>query len=578
MSQSNPFANLNSFINFMSVGEIDVTNIEGHIVRKLSDLIKSNVQCSFLCPMLTGKGADLYITYKTNTAPYAEYIGGKELEELERKKGLVRIVKVDMRSGNNNAAPIMIFSLDTTISQEDLLLLDDLVNEIFVKIFRECFAKIRRAIIFANSNSNDINSFIYKVFRHPNNLLRLIGAEAGSIFLRSPESSMIRLRGTTGLAEIERHWSEVSFHIDENTNVGQVYKSGNILVQHGGAYPVVEGSSAEQVEAGISSKYYGPIRLRDLSISQNHMKTSNKPIGVFRVVNSIFSQKRNLPFSWIYFEIFEYTSESLFNILDSYFAAEEESFKKEEAYHGASSAVDTIAKNIDFVRRYIFSDIKPEDETIKPQLFLKPIENFRTEGVEEVKILLNTAFAAARSLSYQIERANAELPASKSDVTNRIIVDVILRAAGTIQDRCIMYSAKEYVDIQSSGELLAASGYPPPVRGSPEALTSVFANLYENSVKYRKIGTPIKIELSFERSDGYLIVSFRDFGIGITRGEEERIFDRGYRTDEAKDHIVSGGGLGLAWCRDVIDHFGGEIHAEALNDGLLIVVKLEIAD
>jgi signal transduction histidine kinase len=51
----------------------------------------------------------------------------------------------------------------------------------------------------------------------------------------------------------------------------------------------------------------------------------------------------------------------------------------------------------------------------------------------------------------------------------------------------------------------------------------------------------------------------RDTGIGIAEDEQERLFERFYRTSEATERAVAGAGLGLTVCKAIVEGHGGSI-------------------
>ncbi|HYK12163.1 MAG TPA: sensor histidine kinase KdpD [Gemmatimonadales bacterium] len=89
-------------------------------------------------------------------------------------------------------------------------------------------------------------------------------------------------------------------------------------------------------------------------------------------------------------------------------------------------------------------------------------------------------------------------------------------------------------------------------------LEQVFVNLIENAVKYTPLGSPIDVSAA---SDGNLVrVSVADRGPGIPPGEEERVFEKFYRSAGAPPG--GGVGLGLTICRGIVTAHGGHIWAE----------------
>jgi two-component system phosphate regulon sensor histidine kinase PhoR len=89
----------------------------------------------------------------------------------------------------------------------------------------------------------------------------------------------------------------------------------------------------------------------------------------------------------------------------------------------------------------------------------------------------------------------------------------------------------------------------------------VLSNLLENAVKYSPGGG--EVELRLEPVGGSMRFSVRDEGIGIPRGEQERIFEKFYRLDPDLTRGVGGTGLGLYICREVIRRMGGRIWVQS---------------
>jgi signal transduction histidine kinase len=106
---------------------------------------------------------------------------------------------------------------------------------------------------------------------------------------------------------------------------------------------------------------------------------------------------------------------------------------------------------------------------------------------------------------------------------------------------------------------LAAADAPLEVRGDQARLVQVIANLLTNAIKYSPAGGPIEVGAS--RENGVVRVTVRDHGIGITPGHEQRIFTKFFR-GQARDHGITGVGLGLAISREIVEAHGGRIGFE----------------
>ena len=93
-------------------------------------------------------------------------------------------------------------------------------------------------------------------------------------------------------------------------------------------------------------------------------------------------------------------------------------------------------------------------------------------------------------------------------------------------------------------------------------IEEVLINLVENATKYTPPGSPLEISADFNEEE--VTVSVADRGPGIPPGEEERIFDKFYRTGPKRTRGV---GLGLAICRGIVVAHGGRIWVENRPDG-----------
>jgi signal transduction histidine kinase len=89
------------------------------------------------------------------------------------------------------------------------------------------------------------------------------------------------------------------------------------------------------------------------------------------------------------------------------------------------------------------------------------------------------------------------------------------------------------------------------VKADPSMIEVILENLLSNSIKYSN-GSK-EIDISIEKKEDKVICSVKDFGIGMKKEQISRIFDRFYRSEEARSTQHSGNGIGLAIVKRLAD-------------------------
>ena len=102
----------------------------------------------------------------------------------------------------------------------------------------------------------------------------------------------------------------------------------------------------------------------------------------------------------------------------------------------------------------------------------------------------------------------------------------------------------------------------PPVEVDPDAITQAVSNLVDNAVKYS--GGSEEVRLTLSRANGEALISVEDTGIGISREEQGKIFERFHRVSTGLVHNVKGNGLGLSIVSHIARAHGGSVsvHSE----------------
>lgn len=95
------------------------------------------------------------------------------------------------------------------------------------------------------------------------------------------------------------------------------------------------------------------------------------------------------------------------------------------------------------------------------------------------------------------------------------------------------------------------------VRGERSQLVSGISNLVDNAIKYSEPGGIVSVDSSIVGQE--VVVEIKDYGIGISKQHQDRIFERFYRVDKARSRATGGTGLGLSIVRHIVLEHGGTI-------------------
>jgi two-component system, OmpR family, sensor histidine kinase SenX3 len=111
------------------------------------------------------------------------------------------------------------------------------------------------------------------------------------------------------------------------------------------------------------------------------------------------------------------------------------------------------------------------------------------------------------------------------------------------------------------------------VRGDESQLVTAVANLLYNAVAYSPDNT--RVALGVHLRGDVVEIAVTDQGIGIPEDEQERIFERFYRVDQARSRATGGTGLGLAIVKHTVGNHGGELSVWSQpGDGSTFTIRL----
>lgn len=180
-------------------------------------------------------------------------------------------------------------------------------------------------------------------------------------------------------------------------------------------------------------------------------------------------------------------------------------------------------------------------------LELRRLDRGQTDGMRERLGGARTAIERLTLLSADLHRASRNEPLALTletqDLT-ALVARVCDWALSQVREKGL--------------QLICPQGEEPiAVIGDGDAIVTILSNLLSNAIRYTPSGGTITVRIGRENAEAWLEVT--DTGIGMTDEQRARIFDKFYRTPQAKQTVAQGLGLGLSIVQQLVDAQGGRI-------------------
>jgi len=95
-------------------------------------------------------------------------------------------------------------------------------------------------------------------------------------------------------------------------------------------------------------------------------------------------------------------------------------------------------------------------------------------------------------------------------------------------------------------------------------IEQVLVNLLTNAIKYSPGENKVNVRIDADKNNA--VVSIQDFGFGITKKDQAKLFERFYRTSDKKEMKIAGFGLGLYIAAEIVKNHSGKIWVESTKN------------
>jgi two-component system, OmpR family, sensor kinase len=258
---------------------------------------------------------------------------------------------------------------------------------------------------------------------------------------------------------------------------------------------------------------------------------------------------------------------------------------------GSEDEVAELARTLVQMLRELDAARTEREQMIQAQ------REFVADASHELRTPLTSILANLELLEERLERRGDDRESSEivagalgsSRRMRRLVSDLLLLAradtgrAGPQRDCDLAEitdaALAEVRPVAGDHELRSDIARPLPMRGNPDDLHRLIANLLENAVRHTPGGTTI--ELSVRAAGGRAVLTVSDDGPGLPDGVGDQIFSRFVRGTGGPADVAldSGTGLGLAIVRAVAVAHGGSVQAGGSErGGARFVVELPLAE
>ncbi|ONI46912.1 hypothetical protein AN643_00990 [Candidatus Epulonipiscioides saccharophilum] len=258
----------------------------------------------------------------------------------------------------------------------------------------------------------------------------------------------------------------------------------------------------------------------------------------------------------------KYKNGIMMNVGDKYISFH---FASYESSHGEKEGLTVVMQDVtsqqklDQMRKDFVANVSHELRT--PLTTVKTYTETLINGaIDERETALDFLSVMEKETDRMTTLVHDLLELSKIDnkqmQLNMQVVDIYPLLIDTIRAQAIQAEGKHHkvkLSYNKNKEYL--------IEGDPARIGQVFHNILSNAIKYTEDNGEIKIELLSNNKQ--VIIKVQDTGIGMSKNDLQRIFERFYRADKARSRKMGGTGLGLSIAKEMVELHGGTINIES---------------
>lgn len=250
-------------------------------------------------------------------------------------------------------------------------------------------------------------------------------------------------------------------------------------------------------------------------------------------------------------------------------------------------------------RRLMLENARMNAELQESNAQLGQLNSFQTKFFATVAHDVKNPLAAIQGYAEMLTRKVSEPKAvqyvgsivTASKTLSALISDLVDLAAiesGKLRVNMAQITLQQVVEEVSSRITIAAQARNikftmnpipplPPIQGDAQRLGQVIQNLCTNAINYTPEGGAVTVSVTRNDAAAEIVVGVQDTGIGISKEDLPKVWNRFFQTEQAQKMRKAGFGLGLKIAREIVERHGGRIAVESeLGKGSLFYFTLPL--
>lgn len=240
-----------------------------------------------------------------------------------------------------------------------------------------------------------------------------------------------------------------------------------------------------------------------------------------------------------------------------YYRKDRKEFKESKNIKGRMDLVNEKLKGIDENKREFIDVITHELNTplATTSGYLSMILEFSEKDVKPVILeLARKSFEATRKMSNVVQELIATTDTiGESRVQTIQIEEIIDKILNDFSD----IAKEHFIDLSFKPPKQIPL---PLVVVDPLSIKIILTNLIDNAMKYTKKG---EIWVEAEPKNGEMLIKVSDTGVGISKENQKRIFEKFFQGDSSRTREVGGTGVGLSIVKNLTEEQGGKVWVES---------------